>query len=288
MIVVGGQILDRGFTIEGLNVTYMPRSIGGGNADTIQQRCRFFGYKKPYLDFCRIYLPRLSKRAYIDYVLHEEDMRNKLIEFSGTNEPLFKFKRQFILSPLLNITRRNVITDDIVRLGLSGWKTFDVVDDNQTELTKVITAFEKSLQFQYCEFSGNIEKQIHEAILVDSDELIGSLLSNLSYSNPKSSINISYLITMLQVLEKEYVNQVYIVNMVKGSYRGRTVTDGKISNLMQGSNKETEYFGDRNVKKEGMLTIQIHSLTDKITKENFKTIALHIPRNITQSIITLG
>ena len=39
-ILVGGAAMDRGFTIEGLTVTYMPRGIGVGNADTIQQRAR--------------------------------------------------------------------------------------------------------------------------------------------------------------------------------------------------------------------------------------------------------
>ena len=42
-ILVGGQSMDRGFTVEGLTVTYMPRNIGTGNVDTIQQRARFFG-----------------------------------------------------------------------------------------------------------------------------------------------------------------------------------------------------------------------------------------------------
>jgi hypothetical protein len=287
MIVVGGQILDRGFTIEGLNVTYMPRSIGVGNADTIQQRCRFFGYKKSYLDLCRIYLPRLSKRAYIDYVLHEEDMRNKLIDFSGTNKPLYKFKRQFILSPVLNITRSNVIADDISRLGLSGWKTFDKIDRNQTNLDSVISDFEKSLNFGECEYSGDNEKQTHEAVCLNSEKLIDKLLSNLSYMEPNMSLNISYLITMLQVLEKEHVSEVYVVNMVKGAARERSIKDGKISNIMQGSNTPTNYLGDRKVKSEGVFTIQIHSIRNKETKEMFKTIAVHIPRNITQSIITL-
>ena len=41
-ILVGGQALDRGFTVEGLTVTYMPRGLGVGNADTVQQRARFF------------------------------------------------------------------------------------------------------------------------------------------------------------------------------------------------------------------------------------------------------
>ena len=41
-ILVGGQAMDRGFTVEGITVTYMPRGAGLGNADTIQQRARFF------------------------------------------------------------------------------------------------------------------------------------------------------------------------------------------------------------------------------------------------------
>lgn len=47
-ILVGGQNLDRGFTVEGLTVTYMPRDLGTAQADTIQQRARFFGYKRSY------------------------------------------------------------------------------------------------------------------------------------------------------------------------------------------------------------------------------------------------
>lgn len=46
-ILVGADMLNRGFTVEHLAVTYMPRySVGKSTADTIQQRCRFFGYKR--------------------------------------------------------------------------------------------------------------------------------------------------------------------------------------------------------------------------------------------------
>jgi hypothetical protein len=44
-ILVGGQAIDRGFTVRELTVTYMPRDTGQGNADTLQQRARFFGYR---------------------------------------------------------------------------------------------------------------------------------------------------------------------------------------------------------------------------------------------------
>ncbi len=50
--------MDRGFTVKGLTVTYMPRGLGEGNADTVQQRARFFGYKESYLGYCRVRLER--------------------------------------------------------------------------------------------------------------------------------------------------------------------------------------------------------------------------------------
>jgi hypothetical protein len=71
-ILVGGQALDRGFTVEGLTVTYMPRGVGVGNADTVQQRARFLGYKREYVGYCRIYLEQALRIAYTNCVEHEE------------------------------------------------------------------------------------------------------------------------------------------------------------------------------------------------------------------------
>ena len=85
-ILVGGQAMDRGFTVEGLTVTYMPRGIGVGNADTVQQRARFFGYKRPYLGYCRVYLEQGTLRAFQTYVEHEEDIRTQLTEFQEERE----------------------------------------------------------------------------------------------------------------------------------------------------------------------------------------------------------
>jgi hypothetical protein len=68
-ILVGAEMLNRGYTVEGLAVSYMPRnSISKSNADTIQQRCRFFGYKENYLSSCRVFLPEISIEEYVEYV----------------------------------------------------------------------------------------------------------------------------------------------------------------------------------------------------------------------------
>ena len=97
-ILVAGQAVDRGFTVEGLTVTYMPRGIGMGNADTVQQRARFFGYKRPYLGYCRVYLEQGTLQAYQAYVEHEEDIRTQLMEFQESGQPLDNWKRVFVLN----------------------------------------------------------------------------------------------------------------------------------------------------------------------------------------------
>ena len=55
-ILIGGFGLDRGYTVEGLTVTYMSRDIGGGQEDTLLQRARFFGYNRSNEDFIKIYM----------------------------------------------------------------------------------------------------------------------------------------------------------------------------------------------------------------------------------------
>ena len=107
--------MDRGFTVKGLTVTYMPREIGVGNADTLQQRARFFGYKKPYLGYCRIYLAQGTIDAYRNYVEHEEDIRNQLKAFQQNGGSLNDWKRAFVLDSNLRPCRQNVLALSYMR-----------------------------------------------------------------------------------------------------------------------------------------------------------------------------
>jgi hypothetical protein len=106
-ILVGAEMLNRGYTVEGLAVSYMPRySISKSNADTIQQRCRFFGYKRNYLDSCRVYLPLDSIMEYRDYVEHEEIMRNVLKE-----NTLETVEQLLILNGSMSLSRHHLLLD---------------------------------------------------------------------------------------------------------------------------------------------------------------------------------
>lgn len=108
-ILVGGQAMDRGFTVEGLTVTYMPRGTGVGMADTIQQRARFFGYKRPYIGYCRVYLEADVLDAFRSLVKHERTMREELVRHAATGAPLSEWRRRFFLDAQLKPTRDSVI-----------------------------------------------------------------------------------------------------------------------------------------------------------------------------------
>jgi hypothetical protein len=55
-ILVGGAKLSRGFTIEGLTVSYYRRKTQ--QADTLMQMGRWFGFRKGYRDLVRLYIRR--------------------------------------------------------------------------------------------------------------------------------------------------------------------------------------------------------------------------------------
>ena len=109
-ILVGGQKLSRGFTVEGLTVSYMPLPLGGtANADTVQQRGRFFGYRDKYKGYIRVYLEAHMRRAFTSYVQHERHMRERLKWADRHGIPLKELRRRFILDPALRLTRNSVV-----------------------------------------------------------------------------------------------------------------------------------------------------------------------------------
>ena len=67
-IVVGGAKLSRGFTVEGLTVTYFRRTIG--QADSLMQMGRWFGFRSGYQDLVRLYIDRgASGESILDRVM---------------------------------------------------------------------------------------------------------------------------------------------------------------------------------------------------------------------------
>lgn len=55
MIAVGGDVLSRGLTLEGLTISYFYRTVRA--ADTLLQMARWFGYRPAYDHLCRVWIP---------------------------------------------------------------------------------------------------------------------------------------------------------------------------------------------------------------------------------------
>lgn len=93
-IMIGGAKLSRGFTVEGLTVSYYRRRTTA--ADTLMQMGRWFGYRQGFQDLVRLYIGRdvldTKQRsfdlydAFTSIVEDEEEFRHQLRRFSEVTE----------------------------------------------------------------------------------------------------------------------------------------------------------------------------------------------------------
>ena len=292
-ILVGGQAMDRGFTVEGLTVTYMPRGAGLGNADTIQQRARFFGYKEDYFGYCRVFLENRVRDAYRNYVSHEEDVRQRLVEHDKSGMPLDAWKRAFFLDRSLKPTRHDVLDIDYNQ-GNWGSRWYEPKaphDSNEAIIANrtVVQNFLETLPFQHegrsakpPEFrhyvARNVQlKDVYEELLVqlritkfgDSQKFTGACLQISAYLDSHRDA----LCTVYQ--------------MSRGALRKRTLNaKDEIPALFQGPSPHTgeTYPGDRKIRAPKGVTIQIHNLElIRETGENISNVpavAVWLPKDV--------
>ena len=108
-ILIGGYMLDRGYVVQGLVTTYMPRGKGGGMIDSLQQRGRFYGYKKKYLGFLKTWMSKQTIDAYQSYAKHEAHLYGTLEKLSKEGKNLREWERILLLDKGLLPCRKNVM-----------------------------------------------------------------------------------------------------------------------------------------------------------------------------------
>jgi hypothetical protein len=271
-ILVGGQAMDRGFTVEGLTVTYMPRDMGVGNADTVQQRARFFGYKRPYLGFCRVFLEQGLFQAFQSYVAHERDIRQRLLEHRG--RPLTEWRRAFFLDSSLRPTRRQVLDVDYRQGTYSNSWFWPKVPHGSEELLdanrQTVARFIQSVAWKDDDGdSRRTPDQIHLvaeqiALRRAHEELLIPLRFTGEYD---SQLFTGVLLQIDDYLQTNPDATCTAYQMSKGNERMRSVdADDDIPTLFQGANYADAahlnevYPGDERVRAADGLTIQIHTL----------------------------
>ncbi len=300
-ILVGGQSMDRGFTINGLTVTYMPRNTGI-NVDTIHQRARFFGYKLNYLGYCRVFLDQVIIDEFSSILENEENVREQLEDFDVNNKSLNEWTRKVVLDRILNLTRTNILYDlvDRDRFGDEWFKikaphdTEDFIETNRSALLQFLNP-KISLFKEDVGHPQRTEEQKHLMGVLSLQECLDDLLNNLRYTRESDSATYSSLRGVLKRHLQNNPNETCLVYLMSAKdltqwvrIRGLNSND-EIINLHQGRNPRTGeiiYPGDTEIKNPNILTIQIHMLnlrgTDLI---NVPTLAIWIPDHIGVDII---
>lgn len=304
-ILVGGQAMDRGFTVEGLTVTYMPRGIGVGNADTVQQRARFFGYKRNYIGYCRVYLEQGTLEAFQHYVEHEEYIRSQLKQFEESSRPLNEWKRAFVLDTALQPCRNSVLEFDYVHDRFSNqWVAPRIVLVSAEVLSTnraVVSTFIRSHTFKndegHPDRTPNQKHQIcHQIPLRDAME---NLLVDIRITGVSDSQRNTGLLIQLSYAVEEDPNEVCtVIVMSPSERRHRGVgANGEILNLYQGAapvnpieRRGEVYPGDQFIRDENNVTIQIHNLDitrdNEIMLENVPVLAVWVPARLARGWVS--
>jgi Z1 domain-containing protein len=302
-ILVGGQALDRGFTVEGLTVTYMPRGVGARRADTVQQRARFFGYKRRYAGFCRVFLEQEVADAFTRYVRHEEDIRRQLQRVMQEGRSLDELRRVFLLPRGMYATRDSIIDVDYVRARFAnGWFTPAAPHESpsQGEANRLaVASFLAPLALTDDEGheARTIIQKHRVATGVALRDVYERLLMPLRFSRLSDAQNfLATLVILRNHLQNHSDATCSLYQISSGQARLRTLNDsGEIGQLFQGAapvhppeRRGEVYPGDREVHHPNDVTVQIHTLNlerGQVKFSNVVTIAVWMPPGLAGEVL---
>ena len=302
-ILVGGENLGRGFTVEGLTITYMPRGSGQRQVDTIEQRARFFGYKGRYLGFCRAFLDPDVSDIYTEYLDHEDFLIEKLRELAGQpGASMTDWRRAMILASSVRPTRPNVLPRGLYRqLQVSEWTAHSFPLSLETEYSQanraVLGQFLRGLHFEDDEGdSRRTVEQIHGvAREIPLNKVLDGLL--VPFAHPSGdAIQFSGLQLVLGYYLSGHPNATATVYRMSyraqkypgGGTRYRSPDDGGRINPFQGSNLPA-YPGDQLIHG-GDVTVQIHDVDirhsrKELQRGNVPVLAVWLPTPVRQGIL---
>jgi hypothetical protein len=280
-IFVGGNMLGRGLTIQGLAVTYITRRAKKDtNADTLEQRARWFGYKKEYLDVCRIFLTKKLKENYTELMRHEDDFWDALLRNMEQGIHIRDWPRMFRLNSNmgLNPTRSNVAK--YKRFKGHEWEVQNVLQFEQEiaekNVNNIMNFFKKKRTVR--KHFGSIEHTVIENC--PTEEVISELLENVN--NDGTDWDNAYI--------KEYLTRLLlsgelpsfdVLLMGNGEIRDRTLINGK--KIESFSGPSNNYSGDRKIN-DGKVQFQVHIISPRKRDTDPRTLissafALYVPKD---------
>jgi hypothetical protein len=311
-ILVGGAKLDRGYTVEGLCITYMPRRLGASPAaDTLQQRARFFGYKKAYLGLCRVFVQASVRKAFMAYVEHEDFVRAALEDNRG--KPLRDWRRDFILTQLLKPTRPNVVGLPNRRVLVQEWlvpkalhrndhasdKNRQLLDTINSEWSSSFTRINAAAIATLAPARGPSPNDIIEAVPLTT--VLSDFLLNLQVKDPGDAEQHSAMLVALSTLlfkDPSLKVDVFFMNQLKPGYRSRVATGSlratdKAAPINQYFSQSKDSVNDRSFFTATRISLQLRRFdlghyqrdSSKADIHNVTWYALYVPKRLKKALV---
>jgi len=280
-------MLGRGVTLEGLTVTYITREAQNDtNADTLEQRARWFGYKQDYLDLCRIFLTETLRARYTELLMHEDDFWDALRRNEHQGLQARDWPRMFRLdmeSWRLRPTRPSVARYRGFRG--SGWETQRRLGVDAATASRNIGVARRFFTRQPGETRrfGNVEHRVVSACGIET--VVADLLAPMEVE--EAAWDKSYIEEYLMRLHLGGVlDGIDVVLMSDGRLRDRSPNEAGAYNPMQGRSPHREpgdadyYPGDENIH-DGRLQLQVHLIrmldANGVPVHSTTALALYVP-----------
>lgn len=104
-LAIGGNVLSRGLTLEGLLVSYFLRT--SNQYDTLMQMGRWFGYRSGYEDLPRLWMEESIRSSFRDLAMIEEEVRQEIMRYQREQLTPTDFAIRIRSLPGMAITARN-------------------------------------------------------------------------------------------------------------------------------------------------------------------------------------
>ena len=303
-ILIGAGKLDRGFVVKNLAVTYMPRGIGGGNVDTIQQRGRFFGYKANYLELLRGWFSEELINSYASIVETESSLRNNLKKYDDNSINLMSWKRSMIMDPALTPTRKNIISLSHSTLNLKAGAWFQQRQLFDPYLHTRAQELRPQLEVM---MNNSVESNLdtrhgekkHSVVRVPLPQIVELLFDWPIASSDRENLN-KYLVILSNFAQSQSATsvEVFFMNQLEPRFRKvdekyRTANPQnrnlwRIQNLHEGP--RANYDGEKSIRNTEAISLQIHSViprkddSEKVNAECF-AIALTWPNGFEKKVL---
>ena len=315
-ILVGGQLLDRGFTVENLIMTYMPRDSKGSNqSDTIEQRCRFYGYRGDYLPFCRVYLNKNLINDYQSYNEFENELGDYLSKHSL--DEFYKNGSRILMNKGLIPTNMSRISDKIISSHMKGSQyfhpQFPYLDENNSLISLFIENIKNHNQYILKPKKKEDQKKnvTHRVTKIPIDKII-EMLIHFETNNMFEKLKLKDILRYIDKL-KDKSEECWIIEIAYEKETPRTRTVIKTEEPTNGTNQFTMqalfagdtkfdtgeiYFGDTGLLRKtnnissndfdynDELIIQIHKIkaaqkteAKEIKNKIFSTLGFFFPEN---------